>query len=201
MFLPSTPKQSCTRDNPAPNSKWSCHLLFLIFDSPPLRFSSKLHRDQQTCPLRKPCKYCADVAGKPVAYKLMATPNPIILADPNSTIGRRAIFATKNLWVTPHSESERFPAGDYTLGSKGNVGLSEWTKQVDPQSLALLCFDCSFLAVSLEEHSFLCCIIMHVVSQRILLSAPERWGNVVCSCNLQERVCNGDCRKLLVCLP
>ena len=85
---------------------------------------SRLH------PSEKHAIFCADVAGKPVGYKLMATPNPIILADPNSMIGRRAIFATKNLWVTPHSESERFPAGDYTLGSKGNVGLSEWTKQV-----------------------------------------------------------------------
>ena len=70
------------------------------------------------------------LAGKPVAYKLVPTPNPFVFADPNSMIGRRAQFAMKNLWVTPHSDAERYPAGDYTIGSKGGVGLTEWTKQV-----------------------------------------------------------------------
>lgn len=80
-------------------------------------------------------------SGKPVAYKLMATPNPFVFADPLSTIGRRAKFATKNLWVTPHSEEERYPAGDYTIGSSGGTGLSEWIMQVlaFQQSLSARC--------------------------------------------------------------
>lgn len=70
------------------------------------------------------------LTGLPVAYKLLASANPYVFADPRSMIGRRAKFATKSLWVTPHSEEERFPAGDYTIGSSGGVGLSEWVKQV-----------------------------------------------------------------------
>ena len=68
--------------------------------------------------------------GKPVAYKLVGTPNPLVFAHPQSMIGQRAQFAFKNLWVTPHSDQERYPAGDYTIGSHGGAGLSEWTKQV-----------------------------------------------------------------------
>ncbi|GAQ81207.1 Copper amine oxidase [Klebsormidium nitens] len=72
------------------------------------------------------------ITGKPVAYKLVGTPNPFVFADPQSTIGQRAQFAMKNLWVTPYNDRERYPAGDYTIGSKGNVGLSEWVKQDRP---------------------------------------------------------------------
>jgi len=70
-------------------------------------------------------------AGKPVAYKLVGAANPLVYAHPRSMIGQRAQFAFKNLWVTPHSDCERYPAGDYTIGSRGGAGLSEWTKQVN----------------------------------------------------------------------
>lgn len=70
-----------------------------------------------------------------MAYKLVATPNPFVFANPQSTIGQRSQFAMKNLWVTPYSDRERYPAGDYTIGSKGNVGLPEWVKQVGPFSM------------------------------------------------------------------
>lgn len=75
-------------------------------------------------------EYSKTLAGKPVAYKLVGTPNPLVFAHPQSMIGQRAQFAFKNLWVTPHSDQERYPAGDYTIGSHGGAGLSEWTKQV-----------------------------------------------------------------------
>ena len=79
-------------------------------------------------------------AGKPVAYKLVGTPNPLVFAHPQSMIGQRAQFAFKNLWVTPHSDQERYPAGDYTIGSHGGAGLSEWTKQVSTsRSVSLAC--------------------------------------------------------------
>lgn len=87
-------------------------------------------------------------AGKPVAYKLVATPNPLVFAHPQSMIGQRAQFARKNLWVTPHSDQERYPAGDYTIGSHGGAGLSEWTKQVrllqTPSSSGATCIPCLF---------------------------------------------------------
>ena len=39
--------------------------------------------------------------GQPVAYKLAPGAPPTLLADPESSVGRRARVATKNLWVTP----------------------------------------------------------------------------------------------------
>lgn len=69
-------------------------------------------------------------AGKPVAYKIMTNAAPVMLATPSSLLQARGGFALKNLWVTPHSDAERWPAGDYTIQSKGGEGLPVWTKQV-----------------------------------------------------------------------
>lgn len=73
------------------------------------------------------------ITGKPVAWKIMAQPCPLLLAKPGSGIHSRGGFATKHLWVTPHSDEERWPAGDYTIQdaatSKGGLGLPEWTKK------------------------------------------------------------------------
>lgn len=43
-----------------------------------------------------------------------------------------AEFAMHNLWVTPHADSERWPAGDYTILSPGGKGLPEWTAKNRP---------------------------------------------------------------------
>jgi len=40
-------------------------------------------------------------------YKLLPGATPTLLADPNSSVGRRAAFASHNLWVTPFDEEER----------------------------------------------------------------------------------------------
>jgi len=65
--------------------------------------------------------------GQPVAYKLVPGPTPRLLADPDSSIGRRAGFAGHNLWVTPYRPGERRPAGDYPNQHAGGAGLPEWT--------------------------------------------------------------------------
>ena len=39
--------------------------------------------------------------GQPTAYKLVPASTPTLLADPASSVGRRAAFAAHNLWVTP----------------------------------------------------------------------------------------------------
>ncbi len=65
--------------------------------------------------------------GQPVAYKLVPGPTPTLLADPDSSIGRRAGFARHNLWVTPYRPDERRPAGDYPNQHAGGSGLPEWT--------------------------------------------------------------------------
>ena len=67
------------------------------------------------------------VTKKPVAWKLMVPASPLLLATPESLLTARGAFATKSLWVTPHSDDERWPAGDYTIQSEGGEGLSKWT--------------------------------------------------------------------------
>lgn len=68
-----------------------------------------------------------NAAGDPVAYKLVPGPTPVLLAHPDSSIGRRAGFATRNLWVTPYEPDERWAAGDYPNQHPGGDGLPRWT--------------------------------------------------------------------------
>jgi len=65
--------------------------------------------------------------GRPVAYKLVPGPTPTLLAQPDSSIGRRAGFARHNLWVTPYVPEERRAAGDYPNQHVGGDGLPDWT--------------------------------------------------------------------------
>jgi primary-amine oxidase len=55
-----------------------------------------------------------------------------MLANEDSLLAKRGKFATKNIWVTPHSEKEMWPAGEYTINSGGGEGLEEWTKANRP---------------------------------------------------------------------
>jgi primary-amine oxidase len=65
--------------------------------------------------------------GQPTAYKLLPASTPTLLADPGSSVGRRAAFAAENLWVTPFDEEERRAAGEYPNQSNGGEGLPAWT--------------------------------------------------------------------------
>ncbi len=63
-----------------------------------------------------------------VSYKLVPTMStPTLLAHPDSSIGRRAAFATHNVWVTPYERDERRAAGNYPNQSAGGDGLPAWT--------------------------------------------------------------------------
>jgi primary-amine oxidase len=66
---------------------------------------------------------------QPTAYKLVPVATPTLLADPTSSVGRRAEFAAQNLWVTPFSEDERRAAGEFPNQSSGGDGLPSWTAQ------------------------------------------------------------------------
>ena len=70
--------------------------------------------------------------GEPVAYKLLPSSTPTLLAHPESSVGRRAGFARHNLWVTPFAASERRGAGDYPNQHAGGDGLPRWTSQDRP---------------------------------------------------------------------
>lgn len=67
------------------------------------------------------------VTKKPTAWKLVTGGFPLLLATPDSLLTARGTFATKSLWVTPHADDERWPAGDYTIQSEGGEGLAAWT--------------------------------------------------------------------------
>ncbi|HYV60952.1 MAG TPA: primary-amine oxidase [Acidimicrobiia bacterium] len=65
--------------------------------------------------------------GEPVGYKLVPSSTPTLLADPESSVGRRAAFATRNTWVTPYRADERRAAGDHPNQHGGGDGLPRWT--------------------------------------------------------------------------
>ena len=64
----------------------------------------------------------------PVGYKLIPGHTTFPLALPESTIGKKAGFMYKHLWVTKNNDSEKYPAGDYPFQHPGGAGLPEWTK-------------------------------------------------------------------------
>jgi primary-amine oxidase len=68
--------------------------------------------------------------GQPVAYRLVPTmTTPTMLAQPDSSVGKRAGFAQQNLWVTPYAPDERRAAGEHPNQHEGGDGLPRWTAQ------------------------------------------------------------------------
>jgi primary-amine oxidase len=65
--------------------------------------------------------------GQPVGYRLVPGPGPVLLAAPDSSVARRAGFATASLWVTPYAPEERRAAGEYPNQHAGGDGLPRWT--------------------------------------------------------------------------
>lgn len=61
--------------------------------------------------------------GRPVGYSLHPEGQPLLLADDQSPIARRAAFATKHLWVTQYHPDERYAAGDFVNQHLGGAGL------------------------------------------------------------------------------
>ncbi len=78
--------------------------------------------------------------GDPVAYALLPEGNPELLADEDSSIHRRATFATKHLWVTRFDPAERYAAGDFVNQHAGGAGLPAYTagdRDIDGQDLVV----------------------------------------------------------------
>jgi primary-amine oxidase len=73
--------------------------------------------------------------GVATAYKLVpgtiGSSQPLLLTGDTSAVTARAAFATRSLWVTPHSDDERYPAGEYPTQALGEEreGLPKWTAQ------------------------------------------------------------------------
>ena len=84
------------------------------------------------------------VTKAPVSYLLVPATSgpamPLLLTGPESAVTKRGQFATKSLWVTPHRDDERYPAGEYTPQSRGGAGLPAWTaanRSVDDTDIVL----------------------------------------------------------------
>nr|WHU50174.1 copper amine oxidase [Chlamydomonas reinhardtii] len=72
------------------------------------------------------------ISGRPVSYRLMPAASPAVMAAPDSLVARRAEFARKQLWVTPHVDGQRYAAGEHVVQSEACMGLGVWTAQDAP---------------------------------------------------------------------
>ena len=78
--------------------------------------------------------------GKPVGYKLMSQGLPTLLAADESSIHRRAEFASKALWVTKRDASHRYPTGDFVNQNPGVDGIGSWIeddKNIDGEQISM----------------------------------------------------------------
>jgi primary-amine oxidase len=78
--------------------------------------------------------------GGEVGWVLYPEGKPVLLADSESDIHKRATFSTKHLWVTPYEPTELYPAGDFVNLHPGGAGLPAWTaadRSVDDTDIVL----------------------------------------------------------------
>lgn len=67
--------------------------------------------------------------GTPVGYKLVPGACLPAMLDSSSPVLKRAGVIGHNLWVTPYSEDERWPCGEFPNQSEDDTGLAKWTEQ------------------------------------------------------------------------
>ncbi len=67
--------------------------------------------------------------GQHVGYALYPEGQPTLLADPSSSVAKRAAFTTKHLWVTKYDPAERYPAGHIVNQHPGGDGLPRFVAQ------------------------------------------------------------------------
>jgi primary-amine oxidase len=67
--------------------------------------------------------------GYPTSFEIMPGLTGVSLLSKDDWPQKRAGFSDHQLWVTPYSPKERYAAGVYVSGSKGEDGLPVWVKQ------------------------------------------------------------------------
>jgi primary-amine oxidase len=70
--------------------------------------------------------------GEPTGYVLCPEGQPLLLADDNASIARRAAFARKNLWVTKFDRDELWAAGYTPNQHPGGAGLPSYVANNRP---------------------------------------------------------------------
>ena len=61
--------------------------------------------------------------GRPTSFTLYPESAPVLLADSDSPLAKRAGFAANHLWVTRYDPDQRYPAGDFVNQHPGGAGL------------------------------------------------------------------------------
>jgi primary-amine oxidase len=88
------------------------------------------------------------LTGKPVAYKLlpfsMGPSQPTLLTGPSCAVSKKGEFATKHLWVTPHRDKERYPAGEFTVQGDGSDGMDKGKSKFEGRGFGALAFFWSY---------------------------------------------------------
>jgi primary-amine oxidase len=64
--------------------------------------------------------------GCAAGYQVLPGASPLLLAQPDAAVARRAAFATEHLWVTAHAEGETRAAGMYPNQHRGGAGLPQY---------------------------------------------------------------------------
>jgi primary-amine oxidase len=62
------------------------------------------------------------ISQKPVSYKFIPSATQPLLADPKSTVAKRAAFAQHHVWVTKYQDGEYWAAGEFTNQSVKELG-------------------------------------------------------------------------------
>ncbi|KAI1610595.1 copper amine oxidase [Exophiala viscosa] len=75
--------------------------------------------------------YHNPISKKPVSYKLHALPSQMMMMGEKGFNRKRALFATKPIWVTKYGDDELYAAGEFTNQSREDTGLAVWTKRPD----------------------------------------------------------------------
>ncbi|MGA1827714.1 primary-amine oxidase [Microbacterium sp.] len=70
--------------------------------------------------------------GQPTSYVLFPAETPTLMAADDSSIASRAVFATKNLFVTKYDPSERYAAGDFVNQNPGGAGIPAFIAGDEP---------------------------------------------------------------------
>jgi primary-amine oxidase len=70
--------------------------------------------------------------GQPVGYKLVPHAGPVLLADPESSVGRRAGFAAAHVWVTAADPEQIHAGGEFPNQNPGPMGLPHWVEADRP---------------------------------------------------------------------
>ena len=69
------------------------------------------------------------VSGKPVAYKLHASPSQMLMMGPQTFNYRRGIFSSRPIWVTKYNDGELWAAGEFTNQSRDDFGMAVWANR------------------------------------------------------------------------